>query len=291
MLRRLAVVLTVVAASVAVTGTAAADDIFGNAECGEGRQGTGCNVVAGSRTGRDGAPVGRQTPRGGSGCRDSLGQSAACSDPAYGVMGSDGCYYGDGSAPGTATRTCRDANGNIVFDTVPVDEGGDGPPIDPLTVAYIARDNLVLPAPVIASSPKTADLQLTRLPTWLWTTSPWTTQSASASAPGITVTATATPTEVRWEMGDGHRQLCRGPGTPYTSAKDPREPSPDCSHTYLVSSALQKSDAYPVVATIIWTITWSSGTAGGTLPPLVTTATAAFRVAETQSLVTAEGVA
>ena len=45
-----------------------------------------------------------------------------------------------------------------------------------------------------------------------------------------------------------------------------------------------------MTATITWDITWQgAGGAGGVLPPLFTTAVAAFRVAESQALNTSGG--
>jgi hypothetical protein len=104
--------------------------------------------------------------------------------------------------------------------------------------------------------------------------------------PGESVTATATPVSVTWHPGDGSTVTCQGAGTPYTSADNPAA-SPDCGHTYTSSSAGQPGGAFQATATITWDITWQGGGgAGGALPPLFTTATAAFRVAESQALTT-----
>lgn len=66
--------------------------------------------------------------------------------------------------------------------------------------------------------------QLVGVPTRVWTDrGMWSPVSASASVQGESVTATATPVSTFVDFGDG----TAGPGTPYTSADDPRLiPSP-----------------------------------------------------------------
>jgi hypothetical protein len=134
-------------------------------------------------------------------------------------------------------------------------------------------------------------LQLTNLPTWLWINpAEWVPQSKTATVPGESVTATATPVSVTWHPGDGSTVTCQGAGTPYTSADNPASPSPDCGHTYTTSSAGHPGGAFTATATITWDVTWhGAGGAGGALPPLFTTAVAAFRVAESQALNTSGG--
>jgi hypothetical protein len=138
-----------------------------------------------------------------------------------------------------------------------------------------------LPAPTIAANP--VGDQLVNLPTWLWL-SAWQPVSATASVPGVSVTAVAMPTSVSWSMGDGAVVTCAGSGTPFRPGGDPRAPSPDCGHTYRISSANQPGQAFPVTATVHWTVTWSGAGQSGTFPDLTTTGNAAFRVAESQAL-------
>jgi hypothetical protein len=101
---------------------------------------------------------------------------------------------------------------------------------------------------------------------------------------GVSVTAVATPTSVSWSMGDGSTVTCTGAGTPFQPGTDPKAPSPDCGHTYRTSSASQASQAFPVTATVHWTVTWSGAGQGGTFPDMTTTGNAAFLVAEAQAL-------
>jgi hypothetical protein len=161
--------------------------------------------------------------------------------------------------------------------------GTAGPALSPAQVAQMARKQLRLPQPRIAASP-TGD-QLVNLPTWLWLSEGWRQVSASASVPGVSVTAVAQPTSVEWSTGDGSTVTCTGAGTPFRAGiTDPRSPSPDCGHTYRVSSANQPGQAFPVTATVRWTVTWSGAGQSGTFPDMTTTRTAAFRVAESQAL-------
>jgi hypothetical protein len=168
--------------------------------------------------------------------------------------------------------------------------GGAGPPA-PGVLAQLAVRYLVLPSPVIRSSPAPGDLQLTRLPVWLWISqAAWAPRSRTASVPGESVTATATPVTAAWRTGDGTTVICRGPGIPYSSRYAPQSASPDCGHMYRSSSAGQPGGAYHLTVTITWRVTWTgTGGAGGVLAPLSTTAAAAFRVAESQALNTSGG--
>lgn len=164
--------------------------------------------------------------------------------------------------------------------------GGAGAPApSPVTLARQATADLMLPSPVIRSSPRPEELQLVTLPTWLWVDrSIWRAQSKTVSAGGVSVTATAQPTSVSWSTGDGAKVVCRGPGTAYADNMTAGAPSPDCGHIYTRPSAGQPGEAFHVTATITWAVTWSGAGAGGTLPVLTSTAEAAFRVAESQAL-------
>lgn len=152
----------------------------------------------------------------------------------------------------------------------------------PAELAQMARKQLRLPSPRIAANP--VGDQLVNLPTWMWLSSGWAPVSATASVPGVSVTAVATPTSVTWSMGDGSTVTCTGAGSPYQTSTDPKAPSPDCGHIYRRSSVSQPGQAYPVTATVHWTVTWSGAGQGGTFPDMTTTGDAAFRVAESQAL-------
>jgi hypothetical protein len=156
--------------------------------------------------------------------------------------------------------------------------------LTPAEVAQLARRQLRLPAPGIAASP--AGDQLVNLPTWLWLSTAWEPVSATAAVPSISITATAAPTSVTWSMGDGGMVTCGGPGTPYPAGADPASASPDCGYTFRRSSAGQRGETYQVTATVAWTVTWSGAGDSGVFPTMTTSATTAFRVAESQAVAT-----
>jgi hypothetical protein len=230
-------------------------------------------------------PVGRHPANAGT-------QQPTAGTAAAGGVAAGGCQ-------GTVNKTfgCVPAGCQVTVQTLacPIGAAPAGAPAagpglpDPAVLAALAalaRQTLGLPSPVIRSSPTQNALQLTNLPTWLWINpAEWVPESKTATVPGESVTATATPVSVTWHPGDGSTVTCQGAGTPYASADNPGSASPDCGHTYTSSSAGQPDGAFQATATITWDITWQgAGGAGGVLPPLFTTAVAAFRVAESQAL-------
>ncbi|WP_246127716.1 hypothetical protein [Amycolatopsis rhizosphaerae] len=161
-------------------------------------------------------------------------------------------------------------------------DGQPAQPPTPVELAARARAQLRLPNPALAANP--AGEQLVNLPTWLWLSSGWGSVSATASVPGVSVTATATPVSVTWSMGDGNTVTCQGAGTAFRPGTEPKAPSPDCGHTYRTSSAGQTGQAFPVTATVHWTVTWSGAGQSGTFPDMTTTGNSTFRVAEARAL-------
>lgn len=161
----------------------------------------------------------------------------------------------------------------------------DGPVTapSPAQLAEQARRQLLLPSPQIDANP--VGEQLVNLPMWLWVDpASWSARSATAQVPGVMVTAVARPTSVSWSMGDGDSVSCRGPGTPFPPGGDPRAASPDCGHVYRDSSAAEAGQAFPVIATVHWSVTWWGAGQRGTFPDLTTSARTQFRVAEAQAL-------
>jgi len=237
---------------------------FGSVTCGQANA-PSCTVTAGTHGGQPTGKHGRLLAAGGPG---------GCTHSQFGCV-----------PPG-----CSIVQNTLACPLGIPGPGGPGVP-PPGVLGQIARRLLLLPSPVIRSSPAPGDLQLVRLPVWLWVNrAVWVPRSKTAVVPGERVTATATPVSVTWRMGDGSAVFCRGPGIPYTRRYSPASVSPDCGHTYARSSAGQPRGAYKVTATITWIVTWhAAGGAGGTLPPLFTVAAAAFRVAESQAVNTAAG--
>ena len=151
-------------------------------------------------------------------------------------------------------------------------------------VAQQAVSRLDLPQLPIAMSPP--GTQLVGVPTWLWIDSTtWTTRSASASVGAVTATATATPSRVVWSTGDGAQVTCTGPGTPWQQGTDPAAPSPTCGHVYRRASTTAAGGAFPVTATVSWSIAWSGAGQAGALPALTTSATTSTRVDEVRAVV------
>jgi hypothetical protein len=211
------------------------------------------------------------------------GNQANGGDDAGGQSGGQGSS--NGSAGGGAGCVPQGADNCLTRPGAAADGAGAAAPPAPGALALQARDRFVLPSPIIRSSPKPEDLQLTWLPTWLWVDqSAWRPRSATASVPGLTVTVTATPVSVSWSTGDGGTVSCLGPGTPWRAGIDPMQASPDCGHVYTSTSAGQPHDEFPVRATITWAITWLGGGESGSLPPLTSSAATGFPVAKAPAL-------
>jgi hypothetical protein len=158
--------------------------------------------------------------------------------------------------------------------------------VDPRVLAERAAATLRLPAPAIRMSPQ--EDQVVQLASWLWIPAEqWRSRHVSASAGPVTSTVTATPAQVAWDMGNGDRVVCDGPGTPYQAKYVGQPEASDCSYTYRHSSAGQPDEAYEVTATIGWDLTWTATGAagGGSLGTVPMSATQPVRVTEIQALV------
>lgn len=305
MLRRLVLVLAAAALLLAGwTTAAAADDTLTRVAC-ESGDAPHCVVEAG--TPAQAAPAGsvnEQTDAGSQVCRGMSDEVVPCSDPLWGTIGSDGCYWKPnteyrppawvetpsgagawfdvhcfgraGSAfPGTGTSMQWVAAGEVPPLAVP-----------PEVLAAQARNRLNLAGPSILTSPP--GVQLVGVPTWMWLdASAWGQRSATAAVPGVSVTATAVPVSASWVMGDGSTIECSGPGTPWQAGTDPAMDSPDCGHTYRESSVRGAGARFSVTATVTWSVSWVGGGEMGTLPALATTSSTSVAVAESQALNTA----
>ncbi|MEV8442143.1 hypothetical protein AB0425_32610 [Actinosynnema sp. NPDC051121] len=255
-------------------------DIYGNVDCLQSPT-PDCQLDAGT-SGQDGNQAGDAHKPGHTGSADdSIASGSACRhvqvdyQPPEGQPPEPGGWFmvvcsPDGKDP--------DSHGPV---WVPAN-AATSPTMTPEQVALVARNRLRLSVPSIAASP--SGNQLVHLPTWLWLSDGWLPSAATASVPGVSVTAVATPTSVTWSIGDGTTVICTGAGTPYTAGTDPKASSPDCGHVYRRSSASQADQAFPVTATVHWTVTWSGAGQSGTFPDMTTTGNASFRVAESQAL-------
>ncbi len=176
----------------------------------------------------------------------------------------------------------------VTGEPLPPSAGGGGELIvvDPRALAERAAAALRLPAPLIRTSP-TGD-HVTQLPSWLWISAEqWQPRQVSASAGPVTSTVTATPSSVTWDMGNGDRVDCDGPGRPYQARFAGTPEATDCRYTYRHSSANQPGAAYELTATITWDLSWSATGAagGGDLGTVPMSATQPVRVSEVQALV------
>jgi hypothetical protein len=303
MLKRFAFGL--VAASAVVVGatsSAWADDATSSVKC-QQSSAPGCTVTVGSGAASPESPADAMPQPGvanGGTCSNFRGDPAPCSDPVWGVMGSNGCYWKvdtDYNPPASVEQHAGEAGswylvsctagtfagtaGGIVW----VPAGSAAPLPAPEVLARQAVNQLSLPGPRVVTSPSPDRLQLVNVPTWLWLDqAAWAPVSATASVPGESVTATASPTLVTWSLGDGSTVVCSGPGTPYEVGGDPAAPSPDCGHTYARSSAGESSGAFVVSATVSWRVSWAGGGQSGTLPALTTTSSVQLRVGESQAI-------
>ncbi len=166
------------------------------------------------------------------------------------------------------------------------------PAVDPRTVALQAERTLALPSPTLHFNPTA--FSVVNLPTWLWIDpSVWHTYSVTATVGTVSATAVAQPTAVTWSMGDGDIVVCSGPGQAFVISRPTSMQGTACQYSYRASSLGQPAGAggpdtaaYPVSATITWSVSWSAaGTDGqGMLPPLSTTATASVRVVQVESV-------
>lgn len=166
-----------------------------------------------------------------------------------------------GAEPGAwYRRTCHHPDGSTTSRIVWVADS-----VDPAVLAQQAADRVPIPHTDVRLNPDAAHGAIVNFPTWLWIApDAWHPVTAQASAGSVTVTATASPRQVVWEMGDGSRVVCDGPGTPYDLGRPEAEQSTDCSHTYRRSSARASGHVFTVTATLVWDVSWSVvGAPGG----------------------------
>jgi hypothetical protein len=212
------------------------------------------------------------------------------------TLNDEGGFAPGGPTPGSwYSVTCTNQStgaSTTATEWIPDAAAAATPAIDPYSVARQAERSLRLPPPSVELNPST--VSVVNLPTWLWIDGGiWHPFSVTASVGSVSATAVATPISVTWAMGDGGVTNCNGPGTPYDPLQPPDEQSTRCDYTYLSSSEGQPSpdgnpndDAYDVVTTIDWAVSWSVQGAGGggELPPLTTSSSRPVRVEQVESV-------
>ena len=151
------------------------------------------------------------------------------------------------------------------------DRGVPGAPalVDPVTLAEEAVERMSLRAPIVAITPlDPAAPLLVGMDAWMWVADTGPTSmgpiTRSATAGATTVRATAEVTKVVWDMGDGTRVTCRGPGTPWTQHQG-TGPSPTCGHRYTRASTGEVGGTYTVRATAHWRVDWTGAGQSGVI--------------------------
>ncbi|MEU2612263.1 hypothetical protein ABZ570_11865 [Micromonospora sp. NPDC007271] len=232
--------------------------------------------------GGPGGPGGGGNPGGGGGSGGTggkcqwNGRTIPCYHDQLGWFNNgDGCYYKLAEPQQTAppgkqwyTQTCN--GGDLGQQTVVLRDGpppGFGAPPDPEELARRALASISLLPPRIAVAPwRNNGPGLVGLPVWMWASrgaSYFGPLRASASDRGLTVRIEAKVTHVVWDMGDGSKITCTGPGTAY-AANGPwaGQPSPDCGY----DRGYARADTYRVSATTYWTVRWRAGGTSHQLP-------------------------
>lgn len=142
---------------------------------------------------------------------------------------------------------------------------GMAPGSAPQVLAREAVRQLHLPAPAVEMSPRTDFNQIVNFDDWLWLDrSAWHPLTATAAVGPVSVTATGTPDEVVWDMGDGHRVTCTGPGVPYDLSLPEDRQHTDCHYTWPQPSSGQPGGTFTVTTTVYWHVRWTAvGAPGG----------------------------
>lgn len=212
--------------------------------------------------------------------------------PDVGPPPSEDAYLELGHCDGRLTGAAR-----WVDPGAPQPAAGPPAPTGPTTVelaeAIRVRLEGDLPQPVVSTSPPLGEPAVVNHPTFLAVDN-WTGTITDSECNGpLCVTVTATPT-LTWTSGepDVAPLTCVGAGTTY----DPAGSSPHtqatqrgaCAHSYTARTGIEgRPDQWRSVATITWSLTWSSTTADdGVLPEFATSVAVPRSVDEVQALLT-----
>jgi hypothetical protein len=290
--RRLAVTAATALATISGCATPALAGGTDPVDCSQMPNDPRCTVHVGDPGGPGSGP-GQGGGVGSEVCRYPLTNDVVpCYLPEYGQFANDGCYYKP--ATGVDLAAAEALGGK----PTPPDQwyvGACGyPPVagltkfrefaggvlpNPADLAADAVKQLHLPLPAVRVNPAPPTAQLVFLPTWMWLDgSSWGSRTATASVPGLSVTATAKPAKLMFSTGDGSSVSCPGPGTAWTTGKDPNAASPDCGHTYSTPGS------FTVTATVTWQVSWAGGGQAGAVPDLTTTSTITLKVTDSQAL-------
>ncbi|NJP34191.1 hypothetical protein [Micromonospora thermarum] len=267
------------------------------AECPPGQH--DCNVwdddpgTPGGGTGGPGGGDGGGGDGGGGGKCQWNGRVIPCYDPVLGWFNNgDGCYYKLAEPQPANTPaghqwyvlTCNGGDlGSQRLELRDSPPPGFGAPPDPEELARRALASIRLLPPRVAIAPRRQiGPGLVGLPVWMWASrgdSYFGPLRASASDRGLTVSIEARVDRIVWDMGNGVRVTCTGPGTPYSSTgAHAGKRSPDCGY----HSGYPKAGTYRVGATTYWSVTWRGGGESGVIPVTRTSGTVPIQIDELQ---------
>ncbi|MDX3099980.1 hypothetical protein [Nonomuraea angiospora] len=175
---------------------------------------------------------------------------------------------------------------NVFNAVTPGDPGA--PAVTPEMLMQQALRLLTPPAPKIITAPPRSKNGYVGLRQFFWAKpGQWHAISKKATAGPVWAEVTATPTKLTVQPGAGQATFtCSGPGVPYNQAKSPDDQNIDCTHVFTQSSAGLPGSRYQVTVSMAWSARWTgSGGSGGTLAPIITSATFPLRVGEAPALV------
>ncbi|MER7455472.1 hypothetical protein [Micromonospora sp. NPDC126480] len=270
------------------------------AECPPGQ--TNCDVwdddpgTPGGGGGPGGGDGGGNGGGGGGKCQWN-GRVIPCYDEDLGWFNnSNGCYYKlaepqQEAPPGQQwyVLTCNGGDlGSQHMELLDAPPPGYGAPPDPEELARRALASIDLLPPNVAVAPrKRVGPGLVGLPVWMWASPDrpgeprryFGPQHADASDRGLTVYIEAKVDRVVWDMGNGDKVTCPGPGTPYRSDNSlAGKPSPDCGY----DDGYPRAGTYRVQATTFWTVNWRGGGESGVIPVTRTSNTVTIQINELQ---------
>lgn len=199
------------------------------------------------------------------------------------VYDETGILLGVGNGPGTwFYRVCNGSSEGALLSGNPLVFIPDP---NPEALRQQALQQLTFPLPEIVTSPPADKVQVVNMKTWLSVGGSWRTLSTTAAVPGVSVTVTAEPARVLWDMGNGDKVVCDGPGSTYDPSRGEHDQPGSCFYRWRRSSAAEPDGTYQVTATLQWSVSWTvtGALGGGALPAMEQSATRAVRVGEAQA--------
>lgn len=219
------------------------------------------------------------------------GKPLPCYNPQLGWFdNASGCYYKVAEPQEEApegkvwyVRTCNGgdlgAQSTVLLDGPPP---GFGTPPDPEELARRALASISLLPPRASVAPRRSlGPGLVGLPVWMWASSGrnyFGPLRASASDRGLTVRITAQVQRIVWDLGNGRKITCHGPGTPYkATGPNAGKKSPTCGY-----DGYPRVGNYRVSATTFWNVHWVGGGRSGDIAQTRTSGVVDIQIKELQ---------